>query len=97
MAGVIKINFAELESYIQEIKTQFNVLSDMKVRLAQITGEVKETWEDTACEQFEASFTDMRNEAIPQALVLLDTMQTLLETVIETYRETDQTINGMIG
>ena len=97
MAGNIKVNFSELESNIKAITTQYNALSEMQPKLSSIICDVKETWEDPACDQFEAAFDEMQEEAIPQALVLLDTMQTLLETVCTTYRETDQTISGMIG
>ena len=97
MAGNIKVNFSELESYITEISRQFETLSLMRARIARIIPLVNETWEDPACEQFETAFEKMQDETIPKALVLLDTMQALLETVCTTYQETDQTINGMIG
>jgi len=97
MAGKIKVNFSELEAIIKEISTQYNVLSDMQPRLSNIMWEVSEKWEDPAFDQFEAAYDEMLEEAIPQALVLLDTMQTLFETVCTTYQETDQTISGMIG
>jgi len=97
MAGNIKVNFSELESGIREITTQYNALSEMQPRLSSIICDVRETWEDPACALFEEKFDEMLEEAIPQALVLLDTMQTLLETVCTTYQETDQAISGMIG
>ena len=97
MAGNIKVNFTELEANIRQITSQYNALSEMQPKLSSIMCDVRETWEDPACDHFEAEFGEMLDEAIPQALVLLDTMQTLLETVCTTYQETDQTISGVIG
>lgn len=97
LAGNIKINFLDIESYIKSVADQYEVLSDMQYHMASVAAEISEVWEDPSCDRFQTAFENMREETIPQALVLLDTMQTLLETVCTTYRETDQSISAMIG
>lgn len=97
MAGEIRVVFTDLEGVISQIKSQYDSLTDIESSLERISFYVRENWEDPSQIEFDNAFQKMREVTLPQAMVLLDTVQTLFETVISTYREADAEIGAMIG
>lgn len=97
MAGEIKIDFATTEATVGQIKAQYEALTNIESSLENISAKVKESWNDVSQTEFDDAFFKMREETIPQALVLFDTMQALLETVCATYQEVDAKLSAMIG
>lgn len=97
MAGEIVVVFTQLDGIISDIRNQYDSLTNIESSLGSISFFLQENWDDTAQIEFDSAFLKMREETIPQAMVLLDTLQTLLETVISTYREADANIGAMIG
>lgn len=97
MAGEIKVDYSTIESLVSQIKAQYDSLTNIESSLASISTKVKESWNDVSQVKFDEAFLKMREDTIPQALVLFDTMQTLLETVCSTYQDVDARLTAMIG
>lgn len=97
MAGEIRVVFTQLEGVISQIKSNYDLLTDIESSLERVSFYVKGNWDDPSQIEFDNAFLKMREVTLPQAMVLLDTIQTLLETVISTYRQADAEIGAMIG